>query len=124
MFVINLITHERSPAKAAFRPDPDGLSVYSWWAVQELELELGDLLQRRQNVLIRLAIDEVRRIDGVDVVGDPWPRDVLDPDHRRNGAHALIKGVETTLPRGVWRERRDALLQLACEIVKPPPSDA
>ena len=122
MLVTDSITRELKPAKAAFQLDDDGVSVYSQSAMTDLGVEPVDLLKRSQNFVVRLAVDDVRGIDGVDVVGDPWPLDVPEPDHPRNGAHALIKGVEKGIPKELRRGRRDALLALSYELHRLLPS--
>lgn len=42
------------------------------------------------NRVVSVRAGEVRALDSLGVVDDPWPRDIPDACHQRNGAHALI----------------------------------
>ncbi len=112
MLVRDARTGERTPHKGAFKLDVDGISVYSDWARREVKLSLASILKPPFNLLVRVPADSVRSIPGLSVVGDPWPDDIPDPDHPRNAAHALIKGVEAGIDKRTRRDRRDALVAL------------
>lgn len=45
-----------------------------------------------QNLVVNLAVGDIRSLVPLDVRDDPWPQDVPEPQHPRNGAHALIVG--------------------------------
>lgn len=109
MLTSDKITGVQRPSSAAFVVDPDGISVFSTLALDELGVAPAQLLVRPGNLLVSLTVQQVRRVseqEGVpdqplDVLGDPWPPDVEDPKADRHGAHALIDGPQRmgTKPR-------------------------
>lgn len=97
MLAIDQVTGKRRPSSSAFKPDSDGVSVYSQYAMSASCLVPGHLLRREGDTLVQVAVAELRSLDGVDAVGDPWPQDVTEADdlkHPRNAAHSLIVGFE------------------------------
>lgn len=107
MIAVDQATGARRPSSGAFKPDSDGVSVYSQWAMTARDLQLGHLLRRDGNLLVGLDVNEIRTLDGLNVVGDPWPEDIEDPQeaaHPRNAAHALITGLPETKKARIRRQ--------------------
>jgi hypothetical protein len=94
MIAVDLLTGEQRPSTGAFKPDPDGISVYRDSAMKEEGISVADLVTRPGNLIVSLSVGDVRSI-WLGVRDDKWPADVPDPEHPRNAAHALIIGAET-----------------------------
>ncbi len=102
MLTSDKITGVQRPSSAAFAVDPDGISVFSTLALEELGVAPGELLVRPGSLLVSLAVRQVREVSEqeglpdqpLDVLGDPWPPGVEDPEADRHGAHALIDGCQ------------------------------
>ena len=108
MIAIDIVTGERRPSTGAFRPDEDGVSVYRESVLQTNNLTAADLVRTPQNLVVGVAVGEIRSIASLGIRDDPWPSDFGEPDHPRNVAHALIVGW-----RGLTkneRKRRQLLL--------------
>jgi len=109
MLTSDKITGVQRPSSAAFAVDHDGISVFSTLALEELGVAPGELLVRPGSLLVSLAVRQVREVSEqeglpeqpLDVLGDPWPPGVEDPEADRYGAHALIDGPQRmgTKPR-------------------------
>ena len=118
MVTTDRITGERRPSSGVFHPDGDGVSVYSRQVMQQIGVVPADLLVRRGNLLVQLPVTAIRSLgdgDGqrpLDVIADPWPDDVLTPDHPRHAAHALIVGLGD-LPKSRRRDLQRELAMLA-----------
>jgi hypothetical protein len=93
MVSIDALTGERRPTSGAFKPDPD-VSVYRESVLERARLGPRDLVRNASNVVVSVSVGDVRAIVPLDIRDDPWPRDIADPDHPRNVAHALIVGWE------------------------------
>ena len=119
MFVIDSLDGHAYPSKAAFEIDKTDycISVFSHIAATALGLGPGDLARTPNEVLLRFAAARVRAVEGLDVLGDPWPQDVPEPEHPRNGAHALISALPPNQLRGAHRRLRDELLNVPMELV-------
>jgi hypothetical protein len=68
-------------------------SVYRHSILSNLTPPLGarDVAPRPDDVVIGFTVADVRAVK-LGVKNDPWPEDVVDPDHPRNAAHALTVG--------------------------------
>jgi hypothetical protein len=79
------------------RPVADGEIV-----LEVRGMTAADCVRRPENVIVGFVTREARAVrptvgndaTPLDVIPDPWPRDVPDAVHRRNEAHALITGWE------------------------------
>lgn len=98
-------TGERRPSSGAFAPkrDEDGVSVYREQLLAAAGLTAAAVTTSSGNLVVRLAVADVRAVPPLDVRNDLWPTGVPDPGHPRNGAHALIVGWG-----GLGRNRRRA----------------
>src|SRR4051812_5677955 len=113
MVYIDPLTGEQRPTSGAFKPDADGVSVYSHAALSVVGVSSSALLVRAGNVLVELAVAAVRSGEPpLDAVGDPWPADIPEPDHARNAAHALVVGFEG-LTKGRGNRAQDPLVRMA-----------
>ncbi len=92
MVSVDRATGERRPSSGAFKPDADGLSVFRRSKLEKAALTVKDVATQPQNVIVSVTVAEVRSIEALDVCDDPWPKDIPDAEHPRNGAHALIVG--------------------------------
>lgn len=94
MVYVDPLTGERRPSTGAFRirPGEDGLSVYREFLLTTAGLTAADVITTPHNLVVRLEVADVRSIPPLDVEDDRWPPDVPDPEHPRNGAHALVVG--------------------------------
>ena len=101
-----------SSAAFAAKRHEDGLSVYLHSRLVELGLGLADVAIRPKTLIVELGVAEIRELPPLDVVADPWPKDAPDPEHPRNGAHALITGWRE-LSRNDRRELQRALAMAA-----------
>jgi hypothetical protein len=111
MIAMDLLTGKRRPTSGAFKPDSDGVSVYREIKLRADGLGAIDLIKEPQNVVVGLAVGEVRSFAQLGVRDDPWPVDIAEPDHPRNGAHALIVGWQG-LSNNQRRGRQKALANL------------
>lgn len=111
MVYVDPLTGTRRPTTGAFRvkPGEDGLSVYREQVLATSGLTAADIVTGPQNLVVGVAIGDVRAIPPLDVRDDPWPADVPDPTHPRNGAHALVVGWDA-LSRSERRARQVALV--------------
>lgn len=124
MIAVDQATGARRPSSGAFKPDTDGVSVYSRWAMTAHDLQPGHLLRRNGNLLVSLDVDEIRTLEGLDVIGDPWPDDIEDQQeaaHPRNAAHALITGLPETKKARI--RRQGELAKLSSVLLLHPPFD-
>lgn len=111
MIAVDLKTQERRPTSGAFKPDDDGVSVYRKSKLAAAALTAADLVRAAQNVVVSLDVGEIRSLAQLGVHDDAWPGDVDDPEHPRNGAHALIVGWNG-LGKNQRIERQRALTRL------------
>jgi len=111
MLVLDLQTQQRRPSSGAFKPDIDGVSVYRKSKLESAALTSADLVRLPQNVVISLGVEEIRTLAKLGVRDDPWPADSDDPNHPRNGAHALIVGWHG-LSKSQRLERQQVLARL------------
>jgi len=81
------------PSSGAFKPDPDGVSVYRRSRLEEDGLSGQDVARHPWNLVASVDVGEVRSI-ALGVRDDPWPSDIDEAEHPRNRAHALITGLE------------------------------
>ena len=113
MVYIDPVTGEQRPTSGAFKPDADGVSVYSRMAMSAVGVEPADLLVRSGNVVVELPVSAVRDSEPpLDAVGDPWPADIPEPDHPRNAAHALVVGFDG-LTKGQRKRAQDHLVRIS-----------
>lgn len=111
MVYVDPLTGDRRPTSGAFavKPGEDGLSVYREHLLTASGLTVADVVTAAQNLVVSLAVHDIRSTPPLDVRDDPWPPDVPEPAHPRNGAHALIVGWEE-LSRSERRARQLALV--------------
>jgi len=102
------LTGERRPSSGAFRPDEDGVSIYRDAKLRDSGLGPQDILTKPENLVVSLEVQDIRAIVPLDVKDDPWPADIPEPGHPRNGAHALITGWDG-LSKGERLKRQKAL---------------
>ena len=113
MVYIDPVTGEQRPTSGAFKPDADGVSVYSKTAMATVGVEPADLLVRAGNVLVELPLAGIRAAEqALDAVADPWPADIPEPDHPRNAAHALVVGFDG-LTKGQRKRAQDHLVRIS-----------
>lgn len=107
MVFVDPLTGDRRPSTGAFRikPGEDGVSVYREQLLTAAGLTAADVVTTPLNLVVSLAVTDVRAISPLDVRDDRWPRGVPDPTHPRNGAHALIVGWHG-LGKNARRERQ------------------
>ena len=86
------ITGEKRPSSGAFKPDEDGVSVYLESILIDNRLTVSDIVSRPNNLVVAIEVGDVRLIPPLGVHRDPWPSNIPDEHHPRNGAHALIVG--------------------------------
>ena len=108
MLATDRVTGDRRPSSGAFKPDADGVSVYSETELHTANLTYQAVFVSSTGFVARLPVSAIRAVTGLDAVSDPWPRDVPDPDHPRNAAHALITGW-AGIPKGTRLDRQKAL---------------
>lgn len=90
------VTGERiRPVSGGFDPDTDGVSVFRRGILQELDPPLGpaDVALHPDDIVVGFTVEDVRQLS-LGVRDDAWPKDVLDPDHPRYAAHALVVGLD------------------------------
>ena len=92
MMATDSVTGTQRPSSGAFMPDGDGVSVYRETLLRQAGLTPADLVRGAGNLVVGLPVGEIREIARLEVADDPWPADADDPEHPRNGAHALIVG--------------------------------
>lgn len=102
MMTTDRITGKRRPSSGAFKPDVDGVSVYSRDGLGKCGLEPSAVRRNEENALATVPVSQIThlafdRIPGakLTVVGDPWPEHE-NPIHKhaRDAAHCLIQGME------------------------------
>ncbi len=120
MLAEDVMTGERRPSSGAFKPDKDGLSVYLESTLSANALGPADLVMKTGNLVVRIPVGDVRSVD-LDVVADPWPKDVPEADHPRNAAHALITGWEGMSKNERRRRQRELSLLPSLRFVYPMP---
>lgn len=103
-------TGERRPSSGAFKPDADGVSVYRRSRLEEEGLSASDVVRQPWNLVVSVDVGDIRSI-ALGVHDDPWPFDVDEPEHPRNGAHALITGLQH-LGKKARRRRQQELVGL------------
>jgi hypothetical protein len=115
-FVVeNTETGERTFSSACFklRPDEDGLSMFSRTVMERNGLTCADVCCDPLNAVVSIPGSEPND-QGLTTVPDPWPTDVPQPEHLRNAAHMLIKGIDalTKGPRSALARKwaREAIL--------------
>lgn len=112
-------TGERRPSSGAFEPDEDGVSVYIDRVLRAYRLSHEALVEEPfHGVVSLLAADISADGSGLSLVSDPWPKDVDDPKHDRNAAHALVKGLADLGKKTRRREQR-RLAKRCTTIVDP-----
>lgn len=111
MLRVDLLTGERRPSTGVFRvkPDEDGVSVYREQLLHAAGLTAADVVAAPQNLVVSLAVGDIRSLVPLDVRDDRWPQDVPEPEHPRNGAHALIVGW-AGLTKSQRKERQHGLV--------------
>lgn len=111
MLFVDPLTGERRPSTGVFRvkPDEDGVSVYREQLLHAAGLTAADVVVAPQNLVVSLAVGDIRSLAPLDVRDDRWPKDVPEPQHPRNGAHALIVGW-TGLTKSQRRECQHGLV--------------
>lgn len=110
MIATDAVTGERRPTSGAFKPDPDGLSVYRLSKLVEFDMGAADVARTPWNLIVSVSVEQVRSIE-LGVRDDPWPRDIDEEAHPRNVAHALIVGW-ANLTKGERKRRQKALVLL------------
>lgn len=119
MVYVDPITGQQRPTSGAFKPDDDGISVYSRDAMRMSKVEPTDLLVRPGSLLVSLGVAHIREVDSsIDVVADPWPDGIPEPDHPRNASHALITGFKG-LTKSQRKRVQDRLVRLAAFLDEP-----
>ena len=105
-------------------PDDDGVSVYRLVILEANGHTWRDVVKTRWNRVVELEVTGVRAIAPLDVLPNPWPQGVDEPEHLRNAAHALITGWA-----GLSKKERHRLAQGLAQIASfvgngalPPPS--
>lgn len=108
MYAVDEETGERRPTSAAFKPRPneDGLSVYRDSKLAEVGLDASAVATAPEHIVFGVSTGEVRSIK-LGVRDDAWPSGVPEPDHPRNGAHALIIGWQGLTRGETGRRARD-----------------
>jgi hypothetical protein len=98
------------PVSGGFQPDDDGLSVFRRSILQAQQPPLGpDLVALRSgDIVVGFTVGDVRTLH-LGVRDDAWPQDVMDPDHPRYVAHALIVGWHS-----LGKKRRIAIQKQLC----------
>lgn len=111
-YALDAETGERWPTSAAFKPKPDedGLSVYRHVKLAEAGLAASDVATAPEHVVFGVNVEDVRSIK-LGVRDDAWPSGITDPEHARNGAHALVIGWEG-MSRGEKSRRARELTRL------------
>jgi hypothetical protein len=111
MVYVDPLTGDRRPTTGAFavKPGEDGLSVYREQLLAASGLTAAHVVTAAQNLVVSLAVRDIRSTPPLDVRDDPWPVDVPEPAHPRNGAHSLIVGWDE-LSRSERRARQLALV--------------
>jgi hypothetical protein len=93
--VENPVTHERRPSSGGFSHDTDGVSVFrrSLLLAHDPPLSPSDVGMTPGDIIVGFSVSDVRSLQ-LGVRNDLWPKDVIDPDHPRYCAHALIVGLD------------------------------
>lgn len=105
--VRDLLSGQEKISRAAFKWDPDGISVYRHLLMQRWGIDLKMLLRTESQRLYSFKVAAVRR-EGAGVT------DEVDPEDMQAGkAHALIQGPTGRPSRDRRREITDALAAVA-----------
>ena len=120
MIAVDTVTGDRRPSSGAFKPDEDGVSVYRASKLRHVGLGPKDVTTAPSNLVVSVSVGSVRTLQPLGVADDTWPQGVPNPDHPRNGAHALIVGW-SGLSTNVRRRYQKKLAELAA-FVYPEPS--
>jgi hypothetical protein len=110
MVAFDPVTNEWRPSSGAFKPDEDGVSVYRRSLLEEAGLSGRDVQIKPENLVAGVVVGDVRSL-ALGVVNDPWPPDVPEPDHPRNGAHSLVTGLGS-LGKGERIRRQREIVKL------------
>jgi hypothetical protein len=96
MVYVDPLTGDQWPTTGAFalKRGEDGVSVYRERLLTAAGLGVRDVLIAPTNLVVRLTVADVRAVPPLDVRDDRWPTDAPDASHPRNGAHALIVGLD------------------------------
>lgn len=91
----NSVTKERRPSSGGFTHDTNGVSVFrrSLLLAHDPPLGPSDVGMTPDDIIVGFTVADVRSLD-LGVRNDLWPKDVIDPDHPRYCAHALIIGLD------------------------------
>ena len=73
-------------------PDEDGISVFREAVLALFGLGPAAIVPKAGQLVVRLAVSDVRSVDSLDVVDDAWPSYVDDPESPCYVADALIVG--------------------------------
>src|SRR5262249_31216635 len=119
--VTDQVSGRRVLTSAAFQPDDDGVSVYLHSVLSAGGLKPKDVTNSPLNAVAALAA-WVPRAHELGIRRDPWPADIIDPEHPRNAAHALIVGWNNFSNKARHRIRRE-LSQAATLIIDPGAAD-
>ncbi|WP_141689522.1 hypothetical protein [Streptomyces sp. DI166] len=104
---------ELGPSSAAFKPHDDGTSVYVRRILDEHRVEPTGLSEDPHDSIWELEVKGVRDQD-LDVVPDPWPPDVPEPEHPRHAAHALIVGWQGLSQNQIGKKAKELARQASC----------
>ena len=90
---VDQLTLNQSPTSASFRfqDGEDGLSFYLESVLAAGDLDARAVVSAPMNAVAALPAHAIRSAE-LGLVRDPFPDDVLDPDHPRHAAHALAVG--------------------------------
>lgn len=119
-YATDSVTGESRPTSAAFLPKSgeDGLSVFRHARLAAAGLDASAVALEAKHSVFGLRTDEVRSLK-LGVRDDPWPKDIPDADHPRNGAHALIVGWDAMSRSEVKRQARELAKLAATRLVHP-----
>ena len=87
-------SRERRPSSGGFSHDTDGVSVFRRSLLLEHDppLNASDVGMTPEDIIVGFNVADVRSLQ-LGVRNDLWPKDVIDPEHPRYCAHALITGL-------------------------------
>ncbi|WP_406353180.1 hypothetical protein [Streptomyces sp. NBC_00658] len=120
------LTHEElGPSSAAFKPHDNGTSVYVRSILDDHRVELTGVSENPHDSIWELEAKSVRDQE-LEVIPDPWPSDVPEPEHPRNAAHALIVGWRGLSQNQVSKKAGVLARQASCvyQPVKQPSSSS
>jgi hypothetical protein len=114
-------TGESRVSSMAFAPDSDGLSVYRHTVLEQEGLTpITGLVRADSNVIISLNVGDIRSRE-LGIRDDANPPDVMDPEHPRHKAHALVVGWDG-LGKKARIRRQQALARMPSVTVLHSPS--